>query len=556
MADTITVAVIPVRGGSVGIPRKNARIISGKPLLAYSIEASLSSRCINGVYVSTDDPELSEIALRFGAKVISRPDTLAGDNITLDEVICHTADQLRNSGIEFDLLATIQATVPLIQPKTIDRAVTKCVMENLDTVLAVVNDPHLAWSRDSVNNLFPLYRSRENRQQLPPYYKETGGVVIARDRILRTGSRFGKAVGVIEVDKVESLDIDDYFDWWLVEKSLSRRRICFHVIGNRMTGLGHVYRALSLADRLIDHDICFLINDEADLAEELIGKRFYPYTKVPAGQALEYIIKDQPDLLINDILDTDAGFMQGLRDAGITTINFEDLGTGSMDADYLVNALYDTHPSRKGDNTFHGVKYDCLRDEFFSVSPISVSKEVRNILVLFGGTDPSDLTLKCLGWLDEIAGDWEISVITGLGYQNADAVREFAARSRHRTEVINDTTIISRHMKNADLAITSAGRTVLELASLGIPMLVATQNEREQHHAFALTSPGTVFLGPAAKLTRDAFAEALVEVTSSWILRKKMSQSCLDADISNGIHRILEIIGKALQKKVPEDKQP
>jgi spore coat polysaccharide biosynthesis predicted glycosyltransferase SpsG len=111
-------------------------------------------------------------------------------------------------------------------------------------------------------------------------------------------------------------------------------------------------------------------------------------------------------------------------------------------------------------------------------------------------------------------------------------------------------------MKKADLAITSAGRTVLELASLGIPMLVATQNEREQHHAFALTSPGTVFLGAAEQLTRDAFTDAIGEVTSSWILRKKMSQSCLNADIGNGIHRILAIIDRALQKNVREDKRP
>ena len=555
MTNARTVAVIPVRGGSVGIPRKNARIIGGKPLLAYSIEACLSSQCINHVYVSTDDPELSEIAERFGAKVIPRPKSLAGDKITLDEVIYHTSDQLRSMGVEFELLATIQATVPLIKARTIDRAITKCTTENLDTVLTVVNDPHLAWSRDMENNLSPLYKSRKNRQLLPPYYKETGGIVIARDETIRSGSRFGKTIGIVEVDKVESLDIDDYFDWWLVEKSLQRRKICFHVIGNRMTGLGHAYRALSLADRLIDHNICFLINDEADLAEELISKRFYPYVKVPAGQELAHLINDRPDLVINDILDTTADFMQGLRNEGITTLNFEDLGAGSMEADYLINALYDTHPSRRDDHIFHGVEYDCLRDEFFSISPVNTREKVRNILVLFGGTDPGDLTLKCLGWLDDMEGEWNISVITGLGYRNIEAVKQLARNTKHNVKIISDTTIISSHMAEADLAITSAGRTVLELASLGIPMLVAAQNEREQHHIFAMTSPGTVFLGPADQLKQDAFTAAVREVISSWILRKKMSTSCLSADIHNGVHRILGIIKKALVKNAEEDLQ-
>ncbi len=86
--------------------------------------------------------------------------------MTLDEVICHTADQLRDKGVDFDLLATIQATVPLIKPKTIDQAVTKCALEGLDTVLTIVNDPHLAWSRDSEGRLHPLYETRDNRQLL------------------------------------------------------------------------------------------------------------------------------------------------------------------------------------------------------------------------------------------------------------------------------------------------------------------------------------------------------------------------------------------------------
>ena len=102
-----------------------------------------------------------------------------------------------------------------------------------------------------------------NRQQLPPNFRETGGVVVCSRETLNTGSRFGKHVGVIEVNKKESIDIDDYFDWWLAEKSLTRKCICFHVVGNHETGLGHVYRALTIADRLIDHDVWFLVNEDS-----------------------------------------------------------------------------------------------------------------------------------------------------------------------------------------------------------------------------------------------------------------------------------------------------
>ena len=82
-----TLAIIPVRGGSVGIPRKNARLLRGKPLLAYVIEAARHSEEIATVVVSTEDPELAEIARRFGAEVVERPDELAGPEVTLDDVI-------------------------------------------------------------------------------------------------------------------------------------------------------------------------------------------------------------------------------------------------------------------------------------------------------------------------------------------------------------------------------------------------------------------------------------------------------------------------------------
>lgn len=549
-----TVAVIPVRGGSVGIPRKNARILGGKPLLAHSIETVLRCAEIDKVYVSTDDAELAEIAERFGAMVLPRPDSLAQGMTTLDEVMAHGVEQLEQVGESFDFIVTIQATSPLLKPGTIDRAVRKCREEGLDTVLSVVDSPHLAWTKRPDGQLAPLYEKRLNRQQLPPYYRETGGVVVAARGVLQGGSRFGSRIGVVEVDKAESLDIDDYFDWWLVEKSLARRRICFHVIGNRQTGLGHAYRVLTLADRLIDHDLFFIMNDEADLARELIRKRSYPVTSVPAGEELNAIVKAEADLVINDVLDTDAGFVAALKAAGITTVNFEDLGSGSLEADYLINAMYDYHPSGRAERAYHGVGVDCLRDEFYSVEPIRVRKEVENVLVLFGGTDPNDLTLKCLRWIDELEGPWKITVVLGLGYPHPEEVEAFAKNAEHRVDVVVNTPVISRYMAQADVAVTSAGRTVFELASLGVPQVVIAQNERELHHVFACDSPGVVFLGAAWEVGRSGFCESLKQVLFSELLRRQMHQCLLEADIRGGVRRVLGVIEAALEtgQKAPE----
>jgi len=119
-------AIIPVRGGSVGIPRKNARLLRGKPLLAYVIETARHSEEIATVVVSTEDPELAEIARRFGAEVVERPGGLAGPEVTLDDVIVDAVAQLEARGRRFEHVVTLQATSPLLRAVTIDRAVSQC----------------------------------------------------------------------------------------------------------------------------------------------------------------------------------------------------------------------------------------------------------------------------------------------------------------------------------------------------------------------------------------------------------------------------------------------
>lgn len=541
------IAIIPVRGGSRGIPRKNARILYGKPLLAYTIETALNAETINKVYVSTDDAELAEIARRYGAHVLERPVALAADQIGLDSVMVDAVRQLENNGEVIDYLISIQATSPLLRSETINRAVRKCVEEKLDTVLSVVNDTHLNWQLNAEGNLIPMHKERVNRQYLSQVFRETGGVVVARRSTLNNGSRFGQRVGFIELEKAEALDIDDRFDWWTVEKSLVRRRICFYVIGNIQDGLGHVNRALTLADRLIDHDLLFIVNEEAELARKLIEQRFYRLCVVKKGEEVEGIIKEKPDLLVNDILDTSEEYMLKLRKLpGLVIVNFEDLGPGSRYADFVVNEMYNHHAidDRK---ILQGIAYCCLRDEFYSVDPIRIKTEVKNVLLAFGGTDPHNLTMVCLKWLDKVPSKYKITVILGFGYPYREMVEEYCKTSIHDIEIVVNSAIVSRYMANADLAISSAGRTVFELSSLGIPIIVIAQNERELMHAFARESTGVVNLGLATKLPEQVFYDTLKQLLDSPVLRTKMHEVLLAADIRSGINRVLKVIAEVLK---------
>lgn len=118
MAKKKAIAIIPARGGSKRIPRKNIKIFFGKPLIAYSIETALESKLFDKVIVSTDDKEIAEIAKKYGAEVpFLRPKELADDFTNTQDVIEHTINYLKDHGSEFDYQCTIYATAPLLKVK-------------------------------------------------------------------------------------------------------------------------------------------------------------------------------------------------------------------------------------------------------------------------------------------------------------------------------------------------------------------------------------------------------------------------------------------------------
>jgi spore coat polysaccharide biosynthesis predicted glycosyltransferase SpsG len=139
--------------------------------------------------------------------------------------------------------------------------------------------------------------------------------------------------------------------------------------------------------------------------------------------------------------------------------------------------------------------------------------------------------------------------VVGLGYPEPEALKRFARSARHPVEVVTHTPIVSRYMARADVAITSAGRTVFELASLGVPMVVIPQNDRETRHTFALESPGLVALPRASELSQLEFLGAVHELIASRHLRSSLHRSLQAADIRGGVDRTMALIEQAMNEK-------
>ena len=209
------VSVITARGGSKGVPRKNIVDINGRPLISFSIDASLRSN-VKETWVSTEDQEIKQVSLDCGARVIDRPAHLANDIIMPDAALLHAAEQ-----IEFDILVFIQPCAALIKPEYINQGIELIVEKGYDSSFAVVRE---SWMPVWDLNIKPIgweVNSRPRRQEMPEWYKEAGMFyVTTRDRLLKSGLRYSGKIGVVEIPLQDSFQVDNQQDLELLRRML------------------------------------------------------------------------------------------------------------------------------------------------------------------------------------------------------------------------------------------------------------------------------------------------------------------------------------------------
>lgn len=541
-------AIIPARGGSKGIPRKNVLLLSGQPLISYAIQNAKSSRFQMDVAVSTDDQEITNVSNQFGAEVIRRNKKLASDEVTLDPVIFDAVQQMEGkTGKTYEYVITLQPTSPLLSADTLDSAIQKMLNdETIDTLISAVNDPHLSWTTKEVKGVvtvLPNYEARLNRQYLPKNFVETGAFVITKRHFVKPDTRFGKNISVYEVPASESTDIDTKQDWWVAEKQLSKKNILIRVEGYSEIGLGHVYRGLSLAYSLMDHNVTFVTSSKSDLAIKKLEDSFIKYEVIQEEHQLKEIIaKYDVDIVINDILNTSISYMEYLSQFSVRVVNFEDVGPGSALADAVINDLY--APQNTDSKYYWGSKYYLLRDEFLISKPSEFNEEVNNVFVIFGGVDPSNLTQKVLAAFEQLNTneDVEFTVVVGPGYAEFEKIQDIAENSALNISVFKDVNNMAEMMKRSDIAISSQGRTMLELASMNVPTILMAQNERELTHEFGYLSNGFINLGLGEAIDSSSIALTLEWLMNTPQIRRQMHNQMQKKDLRNGFKRVKSII--------------
>lgn len=526
-------AIIPARAGSRGIPNKNIRIVGDHPLVYYAIRNAIASSLISDVIVSTDSPEVRIIAQQMGVKVHWRNESLCGDAVILDAVIYDAVPKDQ----QWDYIITMQPTSPTLRASTLDRAIQYAIDNDIDTLISALNDPHLSWGvKDGVK--VPNYAERLNRQYLPPCYMETGAFFISKASVVTPTTRFGKKVDVFEVPEDEAQDVDTFDDLRSVAATLNRQKVGIYVNGNNKRGIGHIYRALEIADEFyVKPDIYYDLNQTDP---KVFGNTKHNLIPVNGIVELYQACREkQYTIFINDILTTSIDYMIGLKSVmpNAKLINFEDDGEGVIKADLVFNALFHDEdlPQVKA-----GEKYYISGKTFMFYQPIAIREKVKRVFISFGGADPQNYSDRLLSMISKPEyREYAFVVVLGRAKHNVDALMKY--NEHENIEVLYDVSNMPELMSSCDIGITSRGRTGYELAILGIPSIAMAQNQREEKHGFVCNENGFTYIGlnPPDEVIESNLQMYLRMSRKS---RQHFQELLLSHDLRGGRKRVMSLI--------------
>lgn len=208
------IAIIPARGDSKGIPKKNIKDLNGKPLISWTIKQAKESKYIDKICVSTDDIEISSISENCGAEIINRPRDISGDTASTESALLHASEELNG---DYDIMLLLQCTSPLRHSSQIDEAIEKMFNEKSDSLLTGYSNDRFYWDNEG-NSLNYDFNKRPRRQDKDWEFVENGSFYLTKKEILlKNKNRLGGKVSQYIMPRWMSFEIDEPFDFELIE---------------------------------------------------------------------------------------------------------------------------------------------------------------------------------------------------------------------------------------------------------------------------------------------------------------------------------------------------
>ena len=204
-----TLGITPARGGSKGMPKKNIKVISGKPLIAWTIEAAKEAKVIDRYMVSTEDEEITEISREYGADVVERPPELATDEATTLSILQHLVEN-----IPCDIVVLLQATSPIRRLGLIDECIKEFKDNDYDSLATGFICDYIEYGKNQLR-----------RQDIKGFFYDDGNVYVINADLIRKGDRYGKKIGKKIISRWENIEVDDEFDFWMAEQVLQKLEV-------------------------------------------------------------------------------------------------------------------------------------------------------------------------------------------------------------------------------------------------------------------------------------------------------------------------------------------
>ncbi len=538
-------AVIPARSGSKGIARKNLRSLNGSPLISYVINTLKKVKNIDLTVVSTDCDEIKYISELCGAKVIDRPKSLSKDDVTIDPVVLNAVDILQSQNLNFDIILTVQPTSPFLKPETIYKAIDLFENEEINSVISVEEDTHLRWA--NISSPKPLFAERANRQDLPKEYKETGGIIAVRSNKF-IQSRIVEPVKLVELDHIEAIDIDLPEELLFSEAITHRKKIALWPCATVEKGMGHVYRQLIIADHLISHDLYFCAVGKDFTGLEKIEETFYQlHYEDSSDQMIKWLTSENFDAVILDILDTDRKTVEILKLDGIKVITFEDLGEGAKISDMSINALY-SHSIADSQLSYFGSDYFVLRPEFYLAKNKKRTTK-NNVTIIFGGSDPNNISLTALSEILGLEELNQINLIIGPANTNAKTIEEFVSNNDacKKVNIVHNSMRVSEYFNNSKIVVCSGGQTLYEVISMGLPAIVISQNKRELTHGLLRDNfSGLINLKDFASYEKGSIRKHIIKILTDKKYYNDLCKECEKLNLKDSTKRVVNLINSCL----------
>ena len=522
--------VIPAIKKNAVIPDQLIKKLDGTTLIQRAIDTALELvDSVDQVLIITDSDEIGLIAQRNGIAFKKDKELSLNSENIVAEVINKTKDFPQENVLLY------RANTPLIESSDLQSAYLKFLE---------LNDSMLVSVKKEDRRIFSINNEQLVKTKIDNFCEEIGAFYIFNKSVIKGDF---KQVPFF-VSSIKSIEIRNYQNWWICEKMLQRKKIVFHVFGSIEIGMGHIYHSLSLAHNIIDHEVIFVCDEKHELAVKKMASTDY---KVIVSNSIERAIFDiNPDMVINDVLNTEKDFILKLKENGAIVVNFEDLGSGSSHADVVFNELHET-PQKEGAHYFWGHRYLTLRDEFDNAKPNSFVNRVEEVLIMFGGTDQNNLTLKTLKVILDTCQMKKImiSIVCGAGYVYLDKLTDFISKCGYdKIELHQAIFHLSEIMERSQIAISSNGRSVYELAEMNIPSVIISHHKRELTHDFAKQETGFVNIGVFNENTsvdiRDAFTKLIDNKNYRLQLYQNMNKYNFLGNKKNVMNKIYDMLDK------------